>query len=175
MLTLIVQVDGHAEDIREIKEALAELLERWGDVRVTSIRKAAYAAFSWVNGPETVRRAAERLRGVQIEHRPALEVIRRFNYPNVLIYADPPYLMSSRMSRQKQYRHEMTDQDHLELLETLRAHRGPVLLSGYASPLYDRVLEGWYKETAAAQDQRSRKREEVLWMNFLPGGQERLF
>lgn len=41
MLTLIVQVDGHAEDIREIKEALAELLERWGDVCVTSIREDA--------------------------------------------------------------------------------------------------------------------------------------
>ena len=138
-------------------------------------RGAAYAASSWCEGPETVLRAAERLRGVQIEHRPALEVIRRFNYPNVLIYVDPPYLMSVRGARQKLYRHEMTDQGHLELLEALRAHRGPVLLSGYASPLYDRVLEGWYKETATSQDQLSRKREEVLWMNFLPDGQERLF
>ena len=43
--------------------------------------------------PDAIQ-AAERLRGVQIENRPAVELIRRFNYPNALIYADPPYLLS---------------------------------------------------------------------------------
>ena len=53
-------------------------------------REAAYAAGYWCKTPEVVYQAAERLRGVQIENRPAVELIRRFNFPNVLIYADPP-------------------------------------------------------------------------------------
>lgn len=138
-------------------------------------RERAYAARYWTELPETIFQAAERLRGVQIECRPAVEVIRRFNFPNVLIYADPPYMLSTRRDGKKQYRHEMTDGDHLELLEALRAHPGPALISGYASPLYDRMLEGWHKEALDAVDRLSRRREEVLWMNFAPDRQERMF
>lgn len=78
-------------------------------------REAAYAASYWCKTPENIRAAAERLRGVQIERRPAVELIRRFNFQNVLIYCDPPYLLSSRASDRRQYRYEMTDKDHLEL------------------------------------------------------------
>lgn len=138
-------------------------------------RERAYAAKHWTDLPEVILQAAERLRGVQIECRPALEVIRRFNFQNVLIYADPPYVLSSRSGGAKQYRHEMTDQDHIELLEALRDHRGPVLLSGYDSPLYNRLLPGWHRETLYTTDQLSRRREESLWMNFDPAGQTRLF
>ena len=138
-------------------------------------RERAYAAKHWTELPELIFQAAERLRGVQIECRPALEVIHRFNAPNVLIYADPPYVLSSRSGGAKQYRHEMTDGDHLELLASLKAHSGPVILSGYASPLYDRELSGWRRLTMSATDQLSRRREEILWMNFTLPRQERLF
>lgn len=85
--------------------------------------------------------AAERLRGVQIENRPAVEVIRKFNFENVLIYCDPPYVLSTRC--RKQYRHEMTDEDHEALLEALLQHKGPAIISGYSSPLYEeRLKEG---------------------------------
>ncbi len=139
-------------------------------------RERAYAAKCWTELPERIVQAAERLRGVQIECRPAVEVIRRFNVPNVLIYCDPPYVLSSRSGGKRQYKHEMTDRDHEELLAVLKAHRGPVLISGYQSELYDRELVGWRRETASATDQLSRWREEVLWMNFEPERrQESLF
>lgn len=138
-------------------------------------RERAYAAKHWAALPEAILQAAERLRGVQIECRPALDVIRRFNYQNVLIYADLPYVLSSRSGGAKQYRHEMEDADHRALLEALNAHSGPVLLSGYDSPLYNRLLPGWHRETLYTTDQLSRRREESLWMNFDPAGQTRLF
>lgn len=84
--------------------------------------------------------AAERLRGVQIENRPAVEVIRRYNFENVLIYCDPPYVLSTRC--RKQYNQEMSDEDHEELLEALLQHKGPVVISGYSSPLYEAKLGG---------------------------------
>lgn len=68
---------------------------RTNEIRVgwksdVAARERAYAAKYWTELPEIILQAAERLRGVQIECRPALEVIRRFNFTNVLIYADPP-------------------------------------------------------------------------------------
>ena len=95
-------------------------------------RERAYAAADWCKIPEKIMEAAERLRGVQIENRPAVEVIQKFNFENVLIYCDPPYVLSTRC--RKQYRHEMTDEDHEVLLEALLQHKGPAIISGYSSP-----------------------------------------
>ena len=136
-------------------------------------REAAYAARYWADMPEIIIQAAERLRGVQIENRPAIELIRRFNFSNVLIYADPPYLLKTRHG--KQYKHEMTDADHIELLETLKAHRGPVLLSGYDNEIYQDALRDWYREETASFTQKAGKRLEILWMNFEPQIQQTLF
>ena len=137
-------------------------------------REAAYAAKCWAKTPEVIIQAAERLRGVQIENRPAVELIRRFNYQNVLIYADPPYMLSTRQNR-KQYRHEMTDDDHMELLEAIKAHRGPAIISGYDSDLYNRELKGWYKDGRTSFTQTASKRREILWMNFEPAAQMDMF
>ena len=136
-------------------------------------REKAYAANMWCAAPENILQAAERLRGVQIENRPAEQLIQRFNFPNVLIYADPPYLMDTRYG--EQYRMEMTEQDHLELLECLLNHKGPVLLSGYRSELYCDTLSGWYMETITCRNQRADAAEECLWMNFEPPAQIQLF
>ena len=137
-------------------------------------RERAYAARNWCN-TATIFEAAERLRGVQIESIPAVDLIARFNYPNVLIYADPPYIITARQGRRAQYRHEMTDADHRDLLEVLKAHRGPVLLSGYDSDLYNNALRGWRRDEVSALAQTSTKRQEVLWMNFDPPRQTTLF
>lgn len=110
--------------------------------------------------------AAERLRGVQIECRPAVDVIQRFNSPKVLIYLDPPYVLSTRYG--KQYRYEMDDADHNDLLDVALAHKGPVALSGYDNPLYNDRLKSWHREETTCYSQVSSKKREVLWMNFEP-------
>lgn len=135
-------------------------------------RERSYASQDWCNLPEKIMQAAERLRGVQIENRPAVELIQRFNYPNVLIYADPPYVLSTRHG--KQYRCEMNDQEHNNLLDVLLAHKGPVLLSGYDNALYNDRLRSWHREETNSYSQVCSKKREVLWMNFEPMGQMRL-
>lgn len=117
----------------------------------------------WLRFPEKVTVIAERLKGVQIEHQPALELLRRYNRPNVLIYADPPYVLATRTT--SSYRHEMSEDDHVELLDRLDKHSGPVLLSGYAHPLYDDRLKHWKRETKKALAEAGASREEVLWIN----------
>ena len=129
--------------------------------------EAAHLARYWRNMPASVMQAAERLKKVQIENRPALDIIRRFNFDNVLIYADPPYLLDTRGC--KQYKHEMSEQDHIDLLAALLQHKGPVILSGYPSELYERELKGWSRITRKAYNQNADQRTEVLWCNFEVG------
>lgn len=135
-------------------------------------RERAYAARDWCNLPERIMQAAERLREVQIECMPAVDLIQRFHYPNVLIYADPPYMLETRHG--KQYRYEMDTRDHEDLLDVLLDHRGPVLLSGYDNGLYNDRLRGWHREERISYSQVASKKREVLWMNFEPEQQLRL-
>lgn len=127
-------------------------------------RERSYCVSCWNCLPEGIAAAAARLKTVQIENRPALDIIRKFNHHNVLIYTDPPYLLNTRAG--KQYCHEMSEQDHVELLEALLNHKGYVILSGYASELYDRELRGWIRITQKSYNQNADPRTEVLWCNF---------
>ena len=131
-------------------------------------RERSYCVSCWNRLPADLLDAAIRLKSVQIENRNALELIRKFNHDNVLIYADPPYLMETRKG--KQYRCEMTEQEHLELLEALKQHKGSVILSGYPSEMYDRELCGWSVIYKASRNQNADQRTEALWCNFeVPG------
>ncbi len=129
-------------------------------------RERAYASQDWCNLPGKVMQAAERLRGVQIENRPAVELIQKFNLPNVLIYLDPPYVLGTRC--RKQYRYEMGDNAHNDLLDVLLAHKGKVILSGYDNDLYNDRLKGWHREETSCYSQACKKTREILWMNFEP-------
>ena len=111
--------------------------------------------------------AAARLASVQLECMPALDVIARYGRaPEVLLYVDPPYLSSTR--RSLQYVHEMhTEAEHAELAEALNATAASVVLSGYRSPLYNRLYADWDSVEIPASTQHAR-RVEVLWTNFTP-------
>ena len=127
-------------------------------------REKAYAAIDWCNIPEKIMQAAERLRGVQIENSPAIELIQRFNFKNVLIYCDPPYMLQTRHG--KQYRCEMNENEHKELLEVLLKHKGPVVISGYDTDLYNDMLEGWTKLEKIAYSRVCTKKKEIIWLNY---------
>ncbi len=133
-------------------------------------RERSYASQDWCNLPEKIMQAAERLRGVQIDNRPAAELIPRFNYKNVLIYCDPPYMLNTRHG--KQYKCEMTETEHKELLELLLKHKGSVVISGYETELYNNMLSDWSKYEKIAYSQVCSQKREVIWMNFVPSGRQ---
>ncbi len=88
--------------------------------------------------------------------------MRRFATKDTLIYADPPYLMETRT--QKMYAHEMSLDEHLEMLDVLKSHPGPVVLSGYENTLYDKHLEGWKKiKVKPPKVEKQADRMEILW------------
>lgn len=129
---------------------------------------------------ERMRAAAGRLASVSLEARDALDVIRDYGqHAEVLIYADPPYLGSTRSSRQ--YLVEMShEHEHRTLAEALRGCRASVVLSGYDSPLYADLFQDWHQTPFATYTgqgnhaaDRNDRRVEVLWSNR-PLGYERL-
>lgn len=118
---------------------------------------------SLVEVPEQVIAVAERFRHVIIENTDALQLVRRFNRSDALLYVDPPYVAETRSGRL--YAHEMTDAQHVELLEALMASNALVVLSGYASALYDEALAGWLRVESSSYTDGGHARTEVLWIN----------
>lgn len=81
-----------------------------------------------------------------------------------LIYSDPPYLLRTRTSGRR-YRFDYEEQDHVELVELLKALPCQVMLSGYPSALYDNLLDGWRSLELQVMNQGG-VRTEKLWFNF---------
>ena len=121
-------------------------------------------AKAWDKLPETLYLAAKRLKGVQIENLPALELISRYDTADVFMYIDPPYLHGTR--KNYLYKHEMEDSEHEDLLKILVKHPGKIILSGYDNDLYNDYLSGWYKAYKRTNAECGLARTEVLWMNY---------
>jgi DNA adenine methylase len=86
--------------------------------------------------------------------------------PDALFFVDPPYVPSTR-SKGACYRHELSESAHVELLTLLKGCQGKVMISGYASGLYDDLLSGWARHARkhyAASGDGCKPRTEVLWI-----------
>jgi DNA adenine methylase len=123
----------------------------------------------WSRYPAALAAVGERFAAVLVEQRPGHEVMRDHDTPDTLHFVDPPYLHGTRSAGSKGcYRHEMSDEEHRALLDTLGGLDGMVVLCGYDSDLYRAALPGWtarYRDVAASGRTGSTRRREVLWMN----------
>lgn len=132
----------------------------------------ALPSVEWAKWPNAIPDFTNRLAGVVIEQRNAVEVIQRMDAPGTLFFVDPPYLHSTRSaitgrsSGTHGYRHEMTDDDHRALAAVLHQVRGMVVLSGYPSDLYDLDLyPDWSRHERKHVADGGRARVEVVWLN----------
>lgn len=170
---------GAPTDVERARRVWVLLTQgRSGQLRQTGWRHYVDPAGSVTSMPgyltgyvERIAPAAARLAGVSLECQPALELIDRYGRsPNVCLYVDPPYLGSTRVSGG--YRHEMrSESQHRELAEALRSCRASVVLSGYDSPLYADLYDGWHVtriDTTTGQGGARKQRREVLWSNTTP-------
>lgn len=138
--------------------------------RCEARRKHATSADVWVKYPPVLTWVAKRLRGVNIENRLADQCIASHDTEQTFFYVDPPYLMETRSigSSGHVYRHELTEQQHEDLLVQLLGVQGMVALSGYASELYSDMLIGWRCETKQARISAgvgTGIKTECLWLN----------
>lgn len=135
--------------------------------RANSNRIGTTPAHEWMNFPDHLRAVVQRLRGVVIENRDALDVMRHQDGPDTVHYVDPPYVHETRHMRERSqaYKHEMTDEQHREMAEVLASLCGTVVLSGYRCPLYDEIFKRWQRVDAAAHADGARDRVESLWLS----------
>lgn len=133
-------------------------------------RRGTHPAMDWGRQGKNLGAVIERLQGVVIENRPALDLLRIHDGPETLHYVDPPYVSTTRttLGGKGAYKHEMTDEDHLELAKVLGSLKGAVIVSGYHSDLYTVLFEGWHRVEYATTAYRGAEgavdRTEVLWM-----------
>ena len=165
---------------RQTRTGLAQTasLGRWANCKNTSRAGMSGVVSRWLGGVGALDDIAQRLLRVQIENRPAVDVIQLYDSPTTLFYCDPPYLHATR-GDVKAYGFEMDEGQHREFAEVVNACSGMVAVSGYDHPLMDKLFEPgkWFKTLGARKTIHSTKgtRQEVLWTNYDPKKQMGLF
>ncbi|MBI1832060.1 MAG: DNA adenine methylase [Planctomycetes bacterium] len=154
---------------RQVRTGLAQTasLGRWANCKETSRSGMSGVVSRWLGSLEGLPEIADRLLRVQIENRPALEVIDLYDSRDTLFYCDPPYPHECR-GDSKAYSYEMTDLEHEAFARRLRKLKGLAAVSGYRCALYDELFTGWRRLEAPMKRCHSIKklRQEVLWVNY---------
>jgi DNA adenine methylase len=142
---------------------------RWAYCKATSRRDMSGAVSRYHGRLEQLYDVADRLRRVQIENKPAIEVIERHDDENALFYLDPPYPHEIRGDTNS-YGHEMTNDDHRELAEAVCTCDGKVAISGYQCDLYEELFGDWNRVDGDEKTMHTTKdkRQESLWLNYEP-------
>ena len=154
---------------RQVRTGLAQTasLGRWANCKNTSRAGMSGVVSRWLGSVEKLPFIAERLMRVQIENRPAVEVIKLYDSSDTFFYCDPPYAHETR-GDSKAYGFEMNDAEHERLFTVLNRIEGKAAVSGYDGPLYNRLFKSWCRIDAPAKQCHSIKkmRQEVLWVNY---------
>lgn len=154
---------------RQARTGLAQTatIGRWANCKNTSRAGMSGAVSRWLGGVEALEGIASRLLRVQIENRPAVDVIRLYDQKDALFYCDPPYLHETRGDT-KAYGFEMTETQHWELAETVAQCAGKVAVSGYRCDPMDTWYKGWRRFDTPMKSIHSTKqlRQESVWMNY---------
>jgi DNA adenine methylase len=158
---------------RQVRTGLAQTasLGRWANCKNTSRAGMSGVISRWLGSVEDLPAIAERLLRVQIENRPAIDVIHLYDSPQTLFYCDPPYVHETR-GDSSAYGYEMTDEQHAELAKVLNRVQGKVALSNYPCALMDKLYPSakWHKTLSGPRTNHATKgtRVEVLWTNYDP-------
>ncbi|MCL2501734.1 MAG: DNA adenine methylase, partial [Bacteroidales bacterium] len=156
---------------RQVRTGLAQTasIGRWANCKNTSRSGMSGVVSRWLGGIEQLNFIAERLLRVQIENRPAIDVIKLYDSKETLFYCDPPYIHETRGDT-KSYGYEMTNNNHRELSEVLNSIDGLVAVSNYECELMEKLYPSnkWNKIFSSEKTIHSTKdvRQEVLWVNY---------
>jgi DNA adenine methylase len=154
---------------RQARTGLAQTatLGRWANCKNTTRAGMSGVVSRWLGGIDALPEIAERLARVQIENRPAVDIIELYDSDATLFYCDPPYVHASR-GDSSAYGFEMDDSAHINLAVALKRIRGRAAISGYRCDLMDTLYKDWRRFDADARQAHSVKklRQECVWMNY---------
>ena len=136
--------------------------------RMAGGRQKNYEIVLWDQYPSRLSLVAERLKQVMIENQDASKIMNYYDSKNTLFFVDPPYIRSTRTANVTAYRYEMTDDEHIALVQQLLHLEGKIILCGYNHEIYNSRLSEWSRLTRSVQASGNRggvTREEVIWIN----------
>lgn len=117
--------------------------EGWASSISSSTCGMADVVNSWIKGLIALPAVHQRLRGVVIECDDFRAILDRYDEPGTLFYLDPPYVLSTRRGGPR-YKAELSDYDHMQLVERLLQLRARAVVSGYAHGIYEPLERaGW--------------------------------
>lgn len=141
----------------------------WGGERLGRMHLSRAA--STANRVDHIWRFVERMRLVQIDHLDWRLCLDRYDDTDALFYIDPPYVPETR--RSGGYTHELTAEDHAELITRVLALEGVAIVSGYDHGLYAPLVEDggftrhehtvWATAARGAKGNPRDRRVEVIW------------
>ena len=146
----------------------------WSFSKSQSRRGMSQCTSQWLSKiDDNLPEAVERLRNVQIENSDYKDLIATYDGKDTLFYLDPPYVHDTRKMTFT-YEHEMSDEEHNNMIDILLKIKGKALLSGYDHKIYDRLVQnGWQRLSIGEYDKRSMshntrkaKGEEIVWINY---------
>lgn len=154
----------------------------WGRTVTSSSRGMTEAPSSWLSILHDLPEIHRRIMRVQIENKDFRAILKDYDTPETFFYLDPPYVLDTR--RDGEYEHELSIEDHQDLVAHLLNVKGLTILSGYAHPIYKPLEEaGWQRRdfehscqvAGRTRDSRhitkdQRKRIETLWISPNCGG-----
>lgn len=116
----------------------------WSFSRTASRNNMAKTCSKWLSCLEMLPEIHERLMQVQIEHLDFRKIFENYDTPETFFLCDPPYIPDTRKAGE--YRHEMTLQDHQDLVGILLRIQGKAILCGYKHDIYKPLEDtGWHR------------------------------
>ena len=188
-------IDGRDEPADDVERAWAMFVNmnqsvvgrvirtqgNWSRAAISVSGESAVVA-GWKSLVNRLGGVYDRLSGVQVDQRDAIECTQYWDGPNTVLYVDPPYVHDTRVETEY-YAHEMSNAQHGELCDALMAVRGFAVVSGYDHSIYNSLeVAGWTRiefdrVTTMTASQRGKgedwdrevkprgKRTEVVWLN----------
>lgn len=105
--------------------------------------------------------------GIELVEGDAISYLEEFDFMGgELAYLDPPYLPSTRR-KSRVYKYDYTEEQHEHMLVTVLKLPCMIMISGYASEMYNAHLKNWNCVKFMTNSQIG-LREESVWFNFEP-------
>lgn len=154
------------------RQSMAGRMKNFAPVSTTRLRRGMNEqASAWISAIDGLAEFAARMRRVCVLCEPAVDVMKRLMKTDAVCYIDCPYLAETRASPEAYGAFEMTEDDHLEMLNTVNSLSGRFCISGYPSKLYEKELtsrRGWRKTVFEVPNHASSKKvkpimAETLW------------